>query len=158
MNAWNYGRKVEAKWKPFLDNYYSENYSAWKDVENVDLQRNLDIDRIVKDKFGKIYTTEDKYIPEYCTYDQLFLEWIQNTNINSPGWMQVSRAKEILYCLCSKSRLRVFHLDLAELREWFWENKKHCAPYQDESLNTKPFGYFAKIKDLPIIKKGEIVL
>jgi len=73
MNAWNYGRKVEAKWKPFLDSYYSENYSAWKDVDNVDLQRNLDIDRIVKDKFGNIYTTEDKYVTEYCTYDQLFI-------------------------------------------------------------------------------------
>lgn len=158
MNAWEYGRAVEAKYKPYLDKYYDTIYPNWRDVENVDLQKKLDIDRLVIHQ-GKKFKVEDKYIEEYCNYDSIFIETVQNTIIGSKGWIYTSEADELVYCFCNSTRIRVFHFDFKRLREYLEKHPHRGLYHKAVQFNTKPEGYLYKLRDFPedvLIRKGEV--
>lgn len=158
INAWQNGRKIESDYKPFLDEYYNNQFIKWKNVDNILLQRRLGIDRIVVDVQG-IRTTEDKYIKETCTYDSIFIETCQNTNIGSPGWIYKSRADELIYCLCNDVSIRIFHIHMNDLRIWFLQHQQKFLYHKSRQFNTKPEGYLVKIESIPswiLFKKNEI--
>ena len=67
----------------------------------------------------KTFTVEEKALRK--TSDSLFVETIQDTETNTIGWIEYSKADFLIYGMFG-DKIVVYRLPLQKFREWFKEN------------------------------------
>lgn len=155
------GTNIENEFRPILHSYYSKYFDYYKHIPMIDYQSKYDIDAIVKIN-NKPYLVEEKFAYEGDKhYTALMVEHIQNSNIGSPGWYEITKAEILLYCFCSRQRrtVRVNHIDYKKFKIWYEMNFRNEKIYYLGKTDTKPMGRLVQLKDIPnqILLRQEVI-
>lgn len=146
-----YGTSIENEFRPVLLNYYKKYFSDYKPVNIAKYQKIGDIDAIAK-LDNEWYMVEEKFAHEgEKQYTALMVEHIQNSNIGSPGWYDITKAEILLYCFCSRQcrTVRVNHIDYKKFKIWYEMAYRNDDIKLLGKSDTKPYGRLVNINTIP---------
>ena len=110
MRTFDYNLKIERKRRPFFDTLYED-----MGLEIVDRDQNKFWDLRLK-RDDCIFTVEEKAREQ--TWDDIYVEIVQDTNTNSPGWIYYCKADRLVYGMFGDP-IKVYWIKLKEFQVWF---------------------------------------